>query len=530
MASAARRRLLGGGVAAAVTGMARPARAAGGRFQHLEATIAQLQANMTAGRLTARRLAAAYLERIESIDRRGPRLRSVIEVNPDALAIAAELDRERKAGRTRGPLHGIPILLKDNVATADRMATTAGSLALLGARAPRDAFVAARLRAAGAVLLGKANLSEWANIRSPRSTSGWSARGRLTRNPYALDRSASGSSSGTAAAVSASLAAAGIGTETDGSIVSPASICGVVGLKPTVGLVSRDGIVPISASQDTAGPMTRTVADAAALLTIIAGADAHDEATAGAPAGIDYTRALDPGGLHGARLGVVRNRRSRHPDVNALFDAQLDVLRRAGATLVDPVEVAGVDKLAPFELEVLLTELKAGLNAYLAQFGRGAPVTTLADVIAFNERLRDREMPHFGQEFFLQAQAKGDLSSEAYRNALAECRRLARTEGLDRTMDAHGLDALVAPTGGVAWLVDPVNGDAYTGNFSTPAAVAGYPHLTVPMGFVAGLPAAISFVGRAWSEPGLLRYGYAYEQATRARRAPSFARSVTPAA
>jgi amidase len=447
-----RRTLLEIGVAAGVSSLAnlRPAVAASARFLYLEATIAQLQARMQAGRLTARTLAASYLARIEEIDRRGPKINSIIEVNPDALALAAELDRERKAGKVRGPLHGIALLLKDNVATADRMATTAGSLALVGAKPPRDAFVAARLRAAGALILGKTNLSEWANIRSPRSTSGWSARGGLTRNPYALDRTASGSSSGTAASIAANLAVAGVGTETDGSIISPASICGVVGLKPTVGLVSRDGIVPISRSQDTAGPMTRSVADAALLLSVMAAPDARDEATAGTPASSDYMGALDVHGLQGARLGVVRNVRIRHPDITALFDAQLAVLRAAGAELVDPVEVLNVAKIGPYEIEVLLTELKAGLNAYLAEFGRGAQAGSLAEVIAFNERHQAREMPFFGQEFFVQAQAKGDLTSAGYLEALANSRRFAREEGLDAAFKEHRVDALVAPTGGVA--------------------------------------------------------------------------------
>lgn len=495
------------------------------RFHYLEASADALRRRMQAGRLSARALAAAYLRRIERIDRHGPRLNAVIETNPDALELAAELDRERKAGKMRGPLHGLPVLLKDNIATADRMQTSAGSLALVGAKAPRDAFVAARLRAAGAVVLGKTNLSEWANIRSPRSTSGWSARGGLTRNPYALDRSASGSSSGSAAAVAANLAWAALGTETDGSIVSPASICGIVGLKPTVGLVSRDGIVPISHTQDTAGPMARTVADAALLLAAIAGRDERDVATHAAPAPPDYTRALDARGLQGARLGVVRNAKSSHPGVNALFERQLEVLRANGAELVD-VQLENLERIGAPELEVLLNEFKAGLEAYLAEFGRGSAVASLADVIAFNERERAREMPYFGQEFFELAQGKGGLDDPAYRAALAECRKLARTEGLDRAFADSGAAALIAPTGGLAWLIDLVNGDAYTGNFSTPAAVAGYPHLTVPMGFVSGLPAGLSFVGPAWSEETLLRFGYAFEQATRARRPPEFARTL----
>ena len=505
----------------------RPAVAAT-RFPYLEVTIAQLQAQLHSGKLTTRKLLGAYLARIDDIDRRGPKLNSVIELNPDAMAIAAELDRERNAGKVRGPLHGVPVVLKDNIATADKMATTAGSLALIGAKPPRDAFVAARLRAAGALILGKANLSEWANIRSSRSTSGWSGRGGMTRNPYALDRSASGSSSGTAVSVAANLVVAGIGTETDGSIISPASICGIVGFKPTVGLVSRDGIVPISRSQDTAGPMTRSVEDAAILLSVIAGSDPRDEATAGVPTPADYMKALDAQGLHGARLGVVRNVRIRHSDVAALFDAQLAVLRAAGAELVDPVEVQNVAKIGPYELEVLLTELKAGLNAYLAEFGNGAKVRTLADVIAFNETHHERELPLFGQELFMQSQAKGDLTNTTYLEALANSRRFAGAEGLDAAFKEHRVDALVAPSGGLAWLFDPVNGDASTGNFSTPAAVAGYPHLTIPMGFVAGLPAALPTMRGRRTKATLLRYGFAFEQATKARRAPAFPRSVTP--
>ncbi len=505
------------------------AAAAAPAFPHLEATIAQLQARLQAGRLTARSLANAYVKRIETVDRAGPKLNAVIELNPDLQKLAAELDRERKAGKVRGALHGIPVLLKDNIATADRMQTTAGSLALAGSKPPRDAAVAAKLRAAGALILGKTNLSEWANIRSPRSTSGWSGRGGMTRNPYALDRTASGSSSGTAVAIAANLAAVGIGTETDGSIVSPSSICGIVGLKPTVGLVSRDGIIPISHSQDTAGPMTRSVADAALVLAAIAGADPRDAATKNAPVPAEYAGALDANGLRGARLGVVRNAfRVKHGAVAALFEAQLAVLRAAGAELVDPVELPSLAKIGGSELEVLLTEFKAGVDAYLAEFGNGAKVKTLADVIAFNETNAKREMPIFGQEFFVQAQAKGDLTSAAYLEALATSRRYARDEGLDAAFAQHRLDALVSPTGGLAWLFDPINGDSGTGNFSQAAAVAGYPHLTIPMGFVDALPAAISFVGPAWSEATLLRFGYAYEQATKARRAPVFARSVTP--
>ncbi|WP_280152184.1 amidase [Piscinibacter sp. XHJ-5] len=498
----------------------------GDRFPWLEASVAQLQEAMQRGATSARSLTAAYLERIRMLDRSGPQLRSVIELNPDALAIAAALDDERRARRVRGPLHGIPLLLKDNIATADRMSTSAGSLVLQGVRPPRDAHLVARLRDAGAVILGKTNLSEWANIRSTRSTSGWSARGGLTRNPYALDRNTSGSSSGSAAAIAANLAAIAVGTETDGSIVSPSSINGLVGLKPTVGLVSRDGIVPISHTQDTAGPMTRCVADAAALLSAIAGPDPRDAATARAER-VDYTRSLDARRLAGARLGVVRNQFGGNDRVSAVIDASLAMLKAQGAVLVDPVELKNTEKYGDAELEVLLFELKAGLARYLAEFARDAPVRTLADVIAWNEQHRAQEMPWFGQELFERAQAKGGLDSKEYLDALAACARYSRAEGIDAVLAEHKLDALVAPTGGPAWLTDPINGDHYGGSFSTPAAVAGYPHLTVPAGFVHGLPVGLSFVGPPYSEPLLIGLGYAFEQATRARRPPSFARTAS---
>ncbi|HEX6704738.1 MAG TPA: amidase [Albitalea sp.] len=495
-------------------------------FPWLDASIAQLQAAMQSRRTSAQALVRAYLARIEALDRHGPQLRSVIETDPQALAHAAALDQERRATGPRSPLHGIPVLLKDNIATADRMSTSAGSLALAGVTAVRDAHVVARLRAAGAVILGKTNLSEWANIRSTRSTSGWSARGGLTRNPYALDRNTSGSSSGSAAAIAADLAAVAVGTETDGSIVSPSSINGLVGLKPTVGLCSRDGIIPISHTQDTPGPMTRSVADTAALLSALAGPDPRDAATASAQPQ-DYTRALDPRALAGKRLGVVRNQFGGNDRVNAVIDAALGVLKAQGAVLVDPVELKNVEKYndAP-ELDVLLFELKAGLDKFLPDVLPGAPVKSLKDVIAWNEAHRAQEMPWFGQELFERAQAKGGLDDPAYREALATCARYARTEGIDALLAEHKLDGLVAPTGGPAWLTDFVNGDHYGGSFSTPAAVAGYPHLTVPAGFVQGLPVGLSFVGPAYSEALLIGMGFAFEQATKARRAPSFAKTV----
>ena len=485
-----------------------------------EAGIGELQREMEAGRQTARSLAASRLARIAEVD---PLLRSVLQVNPDALAIADALDAERRAGRVRGPLHGIPVLLKDNVATGDGMDTTAGSLALAGNRAPRDAFLVERLRAAGAVILGKTNLSEWANIRSSRSSSGWSARGGQTRNPYALDRSPCGSSSGTAAAVAAGLAVAGVGTETDGSIVCPSSATALVGVKPTVGLVSRTGIVPISRTQDTAGPMARTVADAAVLLGALAGADPADPATlqAGRKAEPDYRRFLDPRGLSGARIGVVRKRvHGLSPEADRLLDAAVAEMRRQGAVIVDPADIPHLGEYDDAETEVLLYELKAGLAAYLPEWAPGAPVQSLADVIAWDEAHRDAEMRYFGQDLFEKAEAKGPLTDPAYRRALATCRRLSRKEGLDAVLSRHRLDALVALTGGPPWTIDLVTGDHFVVSSSTPAAVAGYPSLTVPAGQVFGLPVGVTFMGPAWSEGTLLRLAYAYEQATRHRRPP----------
>jgi amidase len=489
----------------------------GSDFPYLEATVIGLQAEMESGRLTALALAGAYIERIRSLDERGPTIRSVLEVNPDALEIADMLDEERRANRLRGPLHGIPVLLKDNIATADRMDTTAGSLALVGVKILRDAHLVVRLREAGAVILGKTNLSEWANIRSTRSSSGWSARGGLTRNPYALDRNTSGSSSGSAAAIAANLAAVAVGTETDGSIVSPASVNCLVGLKPTVGLVSRDGIIPISSTQDTAGPMTRTVADAAALLSAIGGPDPQDGSTASAQA-MDFTQFLDPASLEGARLGVVRTT-ADHPDVREVFGRALSTLGSAGAVLVDPVELPGGPE--EDELIVLLHELKAGLPVWLAEFAPDAPVASLKDVIAWNELHRDAEMSWFGQELFEQAENCGALTSEDYVKALSRCRRQSR-QNLDDAISANQLDALIAPTSGPAWTTDLVNGDHHLDSFSSPAAVAGYPHITVPAGFAHGLPMGLSFVGPAWSERVLIGLAHSFEHAAQARRAPTF--------
>ena len=476
-----------------------------------ERSLSELQADMAAGRTSARALVAAYSERIARLDRNGPRLASVIELNPDAAAIAQALDDELKLKGPRGPLHGLPILIKDNIATRDRMQTTAGSLALVGSRPPEDAVVVQRLRAAGAVILGKTNLSEWANIRSTASSSGWSARGGLTRNPYALDRSASGSSSGSAAAAAASLCAAAVGTETDGSILSPSSVCGLVGLKPTVGLLSTRGIVPIAHSQDTAGPMARSVRDCALLLGAMTG-----------PA-TDYTQALDAGALKGARLGVVRQFFGFHGPTDRVFAAVLTALEAAGATLIDPVTLPAIETIGDAELTVLLYELKADLNAYLAGLGGNASVKTLADVIAFNERQAAQEMPWFGQELFIKAQAKGPLTDAEYTDARALCLRVAATEGITAQMRAHRLDALIAPTGGPAWLTDLALGDHFVGgNSTTPPAVAGTPSITVPAGAVHGLPVGLSFFADAGSEARLLALAYAFEQTTRARRPPRY--------
>jgi amidase len=441
------------------------------------------------------------------------------------LSLADELDRERQTEGPRGPLHGIPVLLKDNIDTADRMTTTAGSLALEGSIARVDSGVAARLRQSGAILLGKANMSEWANIRSTHSTSGWSARGGQCRNPYALDRNPCGSSSGSAVAVSANLCSVAVGTETDGSIVCPASANGIVGLKPTVGLVSRAGIIPISHTQDTAGPLCRTVADAAALLSAMAGADPRDAATR-ASAGhteADYTKFLDRSGLKGLRIGVARAKFFGYSGVtDRLAESALQLIKDEGAVLVDPANIPHAGEYDDAELEVLLYELKADLNSYLAGFGSQARCKTLEDVIQFNEQHRDREMPYFGQELFLQAQAKGSLNSAAYLKARSHCGRLSRAQGIDAVMARHRLDVIVAPTGNPAWPTDLVNGDHFTGGSSTPAAVAGYPSISVPMGLAYGLPVNLSFFGRAWSEATLIKAGYAYEQASKHRRAPAF--------
>ncbi|MGA2919851.1 MAG: amidase [Candidatus Sulfotelmatobacter sp.] len=493
-----------------------------------EITISDLQDGMQSGKFTARSLVEKYSARIDQIDKHGPAINSVIELNPDALSIADTLDQERKAKGPRGPLHGVPVLIKDNIDTADRMMTTAGSLALVGSKPSADSFVAQKLRAAGVVILGKTNLSEWANIRSSHSTSGWSGRGGLTKNPYALDRNPCGSSSGSGAGVSANLCAAAIGTETDGSIVCPSSSNGLAGIKATVGLVSRGGIVPISHSQDGAGPMCRTVLDAAILLGALTGVDPRDSATNASQGKsfADYSQFCNPSGLKGARIGVARKYFGFSDSVDALMEQSLNAMKNQGAMLIDPADIETLGKFDESELLVFMYELKADLNAYLAGLGPDSPVRTLQDIIEFNDRNRQKEMPYFGQDLFLKAEAKGPLTEKTYLDALAKNHQLARTEGIDATMDKYHLDAIVAPTGGPAWLTDLVNGDHVAGGSSNAAAVAGYPNINVTAGFIAGLPVGISFFGRAWSEPTLIRLAFAFEQATKARQAPRFLSTI----
>jgi amidase len=493
-------------------------------FELEETTIAQLRQAMESGALTARSIAEKYLSRIRDVDKHGPAINSVIELNPDALAIADALDSERKAKGARGPLHGIPILIKDNIDTADRMMTTAGSLALAGSTPSRDAFVAQKLRAAGAVILGKTNLSEWANFRSTKSTSGWSGRGGQTRNPYALDRNPCGSSSGSGAAVAANLCLAAIGTETDGSVVCPSSANSIVGIKPTLGFVSRSGIIPIAHNQDTAGPMARTVTDAVILLGALAGIDPRDGVTREGRGKVrsDYTQFLDPKGLEGSRVGVARKFFGFSEKVDKLMRAAIEAMKSHGAVIIDPADIATTGKFDDSEFEVLLYEFKADLNAYLAGLGPKAPVHSLKEIIEFNERNREKEMPYFGQDIMIKAEAKGPLTSKDYRMALAKNHRLSRTEGIDAVMLKHRLDAMIAPTGGPPWPTDLINGDHFTGGFSTPSAVAGYSHITVPAGYVHGLPVGISFFGRAYGEPTLIKLAYAFEQVTKMRRPPRF--------
>ena len=496
-----------------------------------EATITELQQLLTSGALTSVQLVERYQDRIEALDRSGPRLRSVLETNPDAHAIAEGLDRERRLTGPRGPLHGVPILIKDNIGTADKMETTAGSLALLGARPETDAPVARKLREAGAILLGKTNLSEWANFRSLYSSSGWSARGGQTLNPYALDVTPSGSSSGSGSAAAAGLAAGTLGTETDGSIISPSAATSIVGLKPTVGLTSRTGVVPIAHSQDSVGPMTRTVTDAAIILTAIAGVDPVDPATAiAANPATNYAEQLDRDGLRGARLGVPRNVYWGYsPKADTIAEAALHVLRDLGAEIIDPAPIPTAEAMKGgwppsdnLPLTVLLYEFKADLNAYLAALDPTRRIRDLADLIDFNERHAEQELPYFGQELLYLAQEKGSLSQPEYLDALERNQQLSRQDGIDAVLREHRLDALVMPTGGPPSKIDLVNGESHAGGASRPAALAGYPVITVPAGYVLGLPVGLSFIGTALSEARLLTFAYAFEQATLVRRSPGY--------
>jgi amidase len=491
-----------------------------------EWTIAELQSKMEAGELTARQVAELYLQRIEAVDKNGPFLNSIIELNPDALEIAETLDAERKAGKIRGPLHGIPVLLKDNIDTNDRMQTTAGSLALEGNHAAKDAFIVRQLRKSGALILAKTNLSEWANFRGKPSVSGWSSRGGLTRNPHALDRSACGSSSGSGAAIAANFATVAVGTETDGSIICPSQTNGIVGIKPTLGLLSRSGIIPIAHSQDTPGPMARTVTDAAILLGAMTGIDKLDPATgSGRKRSIKhYTKHLDYDGLKGARIGVARNMAGTNPRILKIFELCIEVMKQLGAVIIDPADVPNFDKFSKTEVEVLHYEFKADLNKYLGALGEDVRVHTMEDVIKFNEENEDRVLSYFGQEHMITAQEKGSLSEKKYKNALAKNHRLTRREGIDVVMSKHKLDAIIVPSGGPAWAIDLVNGDAINWDMesTSPAAVAGYPHITVPAGFIFGLPVGISFFGKAWQEAKLIKYAYAFEQATQYRRQPRY--------
>ncbi len=494
-------------------------------FDLNEITIDELQKKMESGEIMAVQICEKYLERIKQAD---PLLKSVIELNPDALEIARQMDEERKAGKIRGALHGIPILLKDNIDTGDKMQTTAGSLALEGNIAPKDAFIIKKLRDAGAVVLGKTNLSEWANFRSTNSSSGWSGRGGQVRNPFCLDRSPCGSSSGTGAAVSANLCAIGIGTETNGSIVCPSGINGIVGIKPTLGMWSRQGIIPIAHSQDTAGPMARTVKDAAILLGALAEFDSSDAEThlEKGENFTDYTQFLDENGLAGMRIGIASEMIGFNAKVDALFKLAVEAIKAKGAEIIEEVKFENLRKWDDPSYQVLLYEFKADLNKYLQEHP-SAPVKNMAEIIEFNRKNADREMPWFAQEIFELAQSKGDLTTEEYLTALKESKRFAGKEGINAVMEKHNLDAIIAQTNGPAWTIDWVNGDHYSGGSSSPAAISGFPNVTVPMGTVEGLPVGISFFGKAWSEPKLLKIAYAFEQATKHRKTPGFWETLT---
>lgn len=481
-------------------------------FDLNELNIDQLQEKMSSGALSSAEITQKYLDRIELINKSGPELRAVIEVNPEALAIAKQLDTERKSGKVRGPLHGIPVLIKDNIDTGDQMQTTAGSLALVGNPAPDDAVIIKKLREAGAVLLGKTNLSEWANFRSTKSSSGWSGRGGQVRNPFCLDRSPCGSSSGTGAAVSANLCAIGIGTETDGSIVCPSGINGIVGIKPTLGLWSGDGIIPISHSQDTAGPMARTVADAAILLGLLAEKNQ------------DYSQSFDINGLKNARIGIASDFMGSNSEVDKIMSAAIQKLKDGGAVIVENLKLEKRRETGDAEWQVLISEFKADLNAYL-KTRSGLRVHSLADLIEFNKKNAETELKWFGQEIFEEAEKTKGLDDPEYIQALGKAKELSQ-KGIEKLMDQHQLDALIAPTNGPAWTIDWVNGDHFGGGSSEPAAISGYPNITVPAGYVNGLPVGISFFGRVWSEPILIKLAYAYEQATKHRKAPEFLKSI----
>lgn len=511
--------LLGG--AAAVTGLTRSETASQEvpSFEFDETTIAELRKAIQDGRADARSITKAYLTRIKNVDQDGPKVNSVIELNPDAVEIAEELDQRKGP---RGALYGIPVLIKDNIGTADRMATTAGSLALTENHVSEDAYIVKRLRKAGAIILGKTNLSEWANFRSTHSSSGWSGRGGQTHNPYALDRNPCGSSSGSGAAASANFCAVAVGTETDGSIVCPSATNGLVGIKPTLGLVSRSGIIPLSHSQDTAGPMARTVRDAAILLGVLAGPDPTDKATKGQRAEVDYTKFLDKAGLKGARIGIARKFFGFHAKVDLVMHEAILALKDAGAIIVDPADLPSHGKYDDSEFEVLLYDFKADLNAYLKAANPKVQSRSLKALIDFNRRHKDTEMPFFGQEIFEMAQAKGPLTEKKYLEALAKNHRLSREEGIDAVMSKYKLDAILAPTGGPAWTTDLINGDHFSGGSSTPSAVSGYPAITVPAGYVRGLPVGLTFFGSAWSEGKLIKLAYAFEQTTKVRKAPRF--------
>lgn len=505
-----------------LTSTAKAQKATSEDFRFLELDITQIQQGYKNGSYTIKELVQAYLDRISQIDQKGPALHSIIQVNPDALLIAEALDKEMKQGKVRGPLHGIPVLLKDNIDTHDKMATTGGSRALMSSHPLKDSYLAKQLREAGAVIIGKANLSEWANFRGQLSTSGWSGAGGLTKNPYILNRNPCGSSSGSAVAVSANLTMLAIGTETDGSIVCPSHSNGIVGIKPTVGLVSRSGVIPISFTQDTPGPMARTVRDAAIGLGALVGIDPADEKTLASKGRFysDYTQFLKEDGLKGKRIGLFKAPLGINFKVDTLMSKAVSFLKSQGAEVIEVNELSR-GKVDSCEMEIMLYEYKDGLNKYFQSLGPAAPVKSIEDLIRFNQS-DPIELKYYNQSYLERAQQKGDLTQPGYLNALAKLMKGSREEGIDRVMNAENLDAIIAPTGSPAWISDLINGDSFSLASSSPAAQAGYPSITVPMGYIDALPVGISFFGRAWSEPLLLQIAYAYEQGTKHRRAPHF--------